>query len=277
MAPADIVDVNELNFEYDVLAYSQNIPVVVDFWAAWCRPCKQLSPMLENLANEAQGSFRLARVNVDGSPALALRYTIRTLPTIKAFSQGEPVGELVGMQTEQRLRDFLSRITPPSPLNLAMERAEGLYAMGHLEEAEDMFRALLEQNPDHPVCLLGMVRIDLRSGRTLDALNILRGFPPSRQYQSAELLLPYAELLVDLDFNKLPAESYLDVAFQNSLRLALRDNLPAALDGLLDVLRQDKRYLDGRARQAVLGILELMGGEDPLTRQYRSELASILF
>ena len=93
----------------------------------------------------------------------------------------------------------------------------------------------------------------------------------------AELLLPYAELLVDLDFNKLPLNTDLDAAFQNSLRLAIRDNLPAALDGLLEVLRQDKRYQKGRARQAVLGILELLHPEDPITRQYRSELASILF
>jgi len=82
---------------------------------------------------------------------------------------------------------------------------------------------------------------------------------------------------VDLDFNKLPLSTDLDAAFQNSLRLAIRDNLPAALDGLLEVLRQDKRYQKGRARQAVLGILELLHPEDPITRQYRSELASILF
>lgn len=277
MASADIVDVNEMNFEYDVLSYSQNVPVIVDFWAAWCRPCKQLSPMLELLANEAQGAFRLARLDVDQNPALALRYGVRTLPTVKAFSQGEPVAEFVGMQPEYRVREFLGRITPPSPFNLAVERAEGLYAMGNLAEAEKMFHFLLDQSPGNPNCLFGLACIQLRTGRLLDALNILRHFPASRLYPRAELLLPYAELLVDLDFNKLPLSTDLDAAFQNSLRLAIRDNLPAALDGLLDVLRQDKRYQKGRARQAVLGILELLHPEDPITRQYRSELASILF
>ena len=119
MASDNIVDVTEANFQYEVISYSENTPVVVDFWAEWCRPCKTLGPLLERLAHEAQGSFRLARVDVDANPNLALHYGVRSIPTVKAFSQGEVVGEFSGLQPEGRIREFLSRITPPSPLALS--------------------------------------------------------------------------------------------------------------------------------------------------------------
>jgi thioredoxin len=115
MTPSNfIVDVSEADFEYEVLSYSQNIPVVVEFWATWCQPCKQLGPMLERLTEEAQGSFRLARVDVDANPNLALRYGVRSVPTVKAISQGQVVGEFAGLQPETRVRDFLARLAPPS-------------------------------------------------------------------------------------------------------------------------------------------------------------------
>ncbi len=97
MTPSEfIVDVSESNFEYEVLSYSQNLPVVVDFWAEWCQPCKRLGPLLEQLTEEARGNFRLARVDVDANPNLALRYSVRSIPTVKAFSQGQVVLHLPG-------------------------------------------------------------------------------------------------------------------------------------------------------------------------------------
>ena len=114
MTPSDfIVDVTESDFEYEVLSYSQNVPVVVEFWATWCQPCKTLGPMLERLTEEASGVFRLARVDVDSSPNLALRYSVRSVPTVKAISQGQVVGEFAGLQPEVRVRDFLEKLSPP--------------------------------------------------------------------------------------------------------------------------------------------------------------------
>src|SRR5512138_2786220 len=121
-----IVDVTEHDFEYEVLSYSQNVPVVVEFWATWCQPCKTLSPMLERLTEEAGGSFRLARVDVDSNPNLALRYGVRSVPTVKAISQGQVVGEFAGLQPEARVRDFLARLAPPSEASLAIEKATSL-------------------------------------------------------------------------------------------------------------------------------------------------------
>jgi putative thioredoxin len=272
-----IIDVSEVDFDYEVISYSRNIPVIVDFWATWCRPCKVLSPLLEKLAVEAKGAFRLARVDVDQNPNLAMRYGIRSIPTLKAFSNGEVVNELVGAQPESRLRDFLNRITPPSLPTLSLEKADTLLNEHRWETAEGMYREFLEQSPENPAALLGLVKSLLAQGKTREALLILRQFPASRQYAQAELILPLAESMLAFQQGTLPDETDLDAAFRNSIRLATRGNFPAALDGLLEIIKEDKRYRNGIARQVFLGILEILGEEDPLTRQYRSELASILF
>lgn len=277
MTSDNIVDVSETDFEYEVISYSENIPVVVEFWATWCKPCKTLGPMLENLAREAQGSFRLARVDVDANPNLALHYTVRSIPTVKAFSQGEVVGEFSGLQPEERVREFLARITPPSPLALAMEKAHSLLQEHEWQEAEGLFDDLLNQNAQQPEALLGLATALLGQGYGREALDILRDFPASREYPRAQLLLPLAEAFDQSESGTLPQETDLDAAFANSVRLAARAKHPAALDGLLDIMRQDKHYRHDLARQVFLGILELLGDADPQSRAYRSELAATLF
>lgn len=277
MASDNIVDVTEANFQYEVLSYSENTPVVVDFWAEWCRPCKTLGPLLEKLAHEAQGSFRLARVDVDANPNLALHYGVRSIPTVKAFSQGEVVGEFSGLQPEERIREFLSRITPPSPLALALEKALSLLQDHQWAEAENLLRDLLDQAPQQPEAQLGLAMALLGQGYGTAALEILRNFPASREYARAQQLLPLAEALKNSEDGRLPDETDLDAAYAQAIRLAGRGNLPAALDGLLDILRQNKTYRQGAARQAVVALLELLGPNDPQSRAYRSELAAILF
>ncbi|MAT43421.1 MAG: hypothetical protein CL609_13875 [Anaerolineaceae bacterium] len=272
-----IIEVNETDFEYEVLSFSQNTPVVVDFWATWCRPCKTLSPLLENLAHEAMGAFRLAKVDVDENPNLAIQFGVRTVPTVKAISMMQVVGEFVGNQPEERVRAFLAKITPPSQYSLSIEKAESLLANQEWEKAEETFSELIEHHPNQPDLLLGLAKASLGLGDAFEALLILRNFPTSRQYARAEILLPYAESLAYFKKDQLPQEHDLDFAFQNAIRLASKGNLPSALDGLLDILRQEKRYRDGIAHKVVLSLLELLGEEDPLTRNYRTELATILF
>lgn len=272
-----IIDVNETDFEYEVLAYSQNTPVVVDFWATWCRPCKTLSPLLERIAYESMGSFRLAKVDVDDNPNLALQFGVRTVPTIKAFSGSEIVGEFVGNQPEERVRAFVANITPPSKDSLALEKANSLLSNHDWYEAEESFLELAEQYPDRPEILLGLAKAQLGQGNPFDPLLILRNFPSSKQYSAAERLFPYAEALGNLKQDNLPQEDDLDFAFTNSIRLASRNNIPAALDGLLEILRQNKRYRNGIAQKVILALFELLGEDDELTRTYRTELATILF
>jgi putative thioredoxin len=140
-----------------------------------------------------------------------------------------------------------------------------------------MYRQILQQYPDMPGSLLGLSKSLIGLNRGAEALDMLRHFPPSRQFAQAQTLLPLAEAQAANQRRALPDETDLDAAFSNSIRLAGRGNLAAAVDGMLEILRQNRQYRNGLARQVVLGLLELMGEEDPLTRQYRSELASILF
>jgi putative thioredoxin len=271
-----IVNVSEADFEYEVLAYSQQAPVVVDFWAEWCIPCRTLGPMLERLAQEGQGSFRLAKVNVDENPNLALRYGIHGIPAVKAFREGKMVAEFAGVQPEPRLREFL-RALAPSKSDLALEKGTSLLAMRQPQQAETTFRAVLKEFPDNTIAQLGLAKSLLLQGESQDSQQILKRFPASREYNISQALLPLALALSDLDQNRLKEEDPLDPAFNQALRLVKRGNLEAAMDGLLDILRENKRYGDGRARLILVALFELLGDGDPIARQYRAELATVLF
>lgn len=277
MRSDNIVNVSEADFEYEVLAYSQETPVVVDFWAEWCGPCKMLGPLLEKLAQEADGGFRLAKVNVDDNPNLAKRYNIRGIPAVKAFNDGRLVAEFTGMQPEPRVREFLKSLAP-SQGDLLEEKAFSLLAAGDLAGAEQSFRQALESDSVTPQLLLGLSRTLLLQGQAQEARYLLRDFPASKEYNAAQAMLPVAEGLIAAEsFDPFESENPLDAAYYQAMRLVRLGNPDAALDGLLDILRQDKRYSNGKARLAVLGLLEMLGNENPSAQSYRNELASVLF
>jgi putative thioredoxin len=272
-----IVDVSEADFEYEVLTYSQQIPVVVDFWAEWCVPCRTLSPLLERLTREAQGAFRLAKVNVDENPSLSLRYAVRSIPVVKAFRNGQMVTEFIGAQPEPRIREFLRSIAP-SKNDLALERGASLLGMRQPEKAEKAFRDVLAVTPGYPAALLGLSKSLILQGKISEAHTILTTFPSSREFSSAETLRPLTEALTRLDNGQIfETENPLDAAYYNALRLVKRGNLEAAMDGLLDILRENKKYRNGEARRIIVSLLELLGENDPITRQYRNELSLALF
>lgn len=277
MATDNKIDVNELNFEYEVIAYSRNIPVLVDFWAEWCKPCQALSPLLEKIVDEANGGLRLAKVNIDQNPNLALQFNVRSIPTVKAFIDGQVAGEFSGMQPESRLRDFIGRLTPPSPLDLDIEKGQGLLANHKWSDAESVLRKALEQQPESVSIQLGLAKALLAQDKPEEALALLKAIPSGREYNQAQLLLPYAESLLQFKQDLLPDDNNLDAVFRNSLRLAGQGKFPPALDGMLDILRADKRFRGGLVKQVILGILEIMGEDDPQTRSFRAELATVLF
>lgn len=277
MTLENIISVTESDFEFEVVAYSQNIPVVVDFWADWCRPCKTLTPLLEKLVDESNGAFRLAKVDVDANPNLALRCKVRTLPSVVAFSGGEVVGDFAGLQPELRIREFIGQIMPPSPANLLIEKGDSLLADNRVEDAEAAYKEAVAVDDQAPGALLGLMKIHLRRGDSATAYQLLRAFPAVREYNQAEQLLPLIRAIEDLKANQLPQESDLDAAFGNSIRLAIRGNLFAALDGLFDILRQDKHYRKERARTVALALLELVDPLGSQTLEYRKELTHILF
>lgn len=276
MASDNIIDVSEADFEYQVLAYSQHIPVVVDFWAEWCVPCRTLGPMLERLTLEAGGTFRLAKVNVDQNQNLSLRYNVRSIPAVKAFRDGKMVSEFVGMQPEPKLKEWL-RALAPSSTDLLLEKGLSLISEGEWVSSQEAFQEILKVNPDSAPAQFGLAKSKLAQGQVDEAQRILQSLPPSREFARAEALLPLTQALIRQQNGENNHDQPLEAAYQRALRLILRGNIPASLDGLLDILREDKYFRDGEVRQVILGLFELMGDENPVTRQYRQELASVLF
>ena len=272
-----IKSVTESDFEYEVLAYSQNTPVLVDFWAEWCKPCKILSPLLEKLADEGNGSFRLAKVDVDVNPNLVLRYSVRSIPTVVAFSQGSQISEFAGLQPEGRIREFINSVLPPSPASLMVQKGSSLLATGDLEDSRAAFDEALRISANYPGALLGLIKLDLLEGNAPAARVLFRNFPACKEYNEAERLLPLMKAMQDAVSDSLPQETDLDAAFKNSMLLATRGNILASLDGMMDILRQNKHFRRERGKEVVLGLLELLDPEGDLTRQYRKELTFILF
>lgn len=272
-----IIEVNETDFEYEVLNYSRQAPVIVDFWAEWCAPCRLLGPMLEKLAQEAQGAFRLAKVNVDHNPNLALRYGVRSIPAVKAFRDGKMIAEFVGVQPEGRIRELLRAIAP-SQSDLLLEKGGSLLLENQFVEAEHAYRQALALTPDSTAARLGLAKSLLFQGKGEEAKELLTDFPHSREFSQVQTLSTLANVLCELKEN-VPSENNhpLEAAFHHALRLFKRGNIEAALDGLLDILREDKHYREGEVKKVILAILELLGDERQMTRQYRNELASILF
>ncbi len=276
MASEYIKTVTESDFEYEVLAFSNQVPVIVDFWAEWCVPCKTLTPLLEKLTEDAQGTFRLAKINVDDNPKLALRYSVRSIPNVKAFRDGQVTSEFLGLQPESRVKEFIRNLAS-SKIDLLLEKGQSqLESMSWLE-AESSFRQFLQKSPNHPAGLLGLLKSSLMEGKFQESLQIIEDFPPSQEYTRKELLLPLLNALNSENLKLEMNADELNATYRNALRLISRGNLPAAMDGLIDIIRQDKHYRDDEARKVLLGLFEVLGDSHSLTQQYRRELAMVLF
>ncbi|MCO5184084.1 MAG: tetratricopeptide repeat protein [Anaerolineae bacterium] len=274
---SNIIDVDEGSFDEDVLQQSWDVPVVVDFWAPWCGPCRMLGPMLEQLANEPGASFILAKVNVDDNPNLSIQCGIRSIPAVKAYVRGQIAAEFTGMQPEPILRQFLSKIAPNEE-DFVLNEALSLMATHHWDEAEEAFRAILDEYPNDTRAALGLARVLLRRGNGEEAEEQLQRCRNGQELAQSELLQPLAGFLIQYaDGWDDDDPSLIEMQYRQAARLFARQNVEAALDGLIDVLRQDKRYRKGEVRKVILAIFELLGDDDELTRQYRQELAMVLF
>jgi len=276
MNSPNIIDVTEANFEYEVINFSHKIPVVVDFWAEWCVPCKMLDPILRKINDERGGDFRIARVNVDENQNLAIRYNVRGIPNVKAFRNGSFVSEFSGVQTETKIRQFLNDLIP-SPLDLNLDKANSLLAVENWSDSYKAFRQVLKDRPGHANALLGLSKTLLVQGRATEARDILNSFPVSPEFSSAERLKPLAKILTSYQEREVDLDDPTQATYQHALKLVTMGNLPAAMDGILDVLRKDKYYKGGEAKQVILSLFEILGPDNPTTREYQSELASILF
>jgi putative thioredoxin len=276
MGNANIIDVNEETFDFEVLNYSTHVPVVVDLWAPWCIPCRVQSELLAQLADEADGAFRLARINVDEQSRLAKRLKVNDLPGIKAFVDGRMVAEYIGVLSEKNTRLFLDRIMPKTG-GLLLAKGKSLILLGEYEEAEIALEQFIIESHGEPAGLLAYARALLFQGKARPALDILEHFPSSAESESASALkvLAKAYLLPELD--QFIFEDMRESAFRNALRMAKKGKVLIALDGLLGVLRKDKNHRSGKTKEIFLGLLELLSDDHPSTRQYRSDLSNALF
>ena len=267
--------VTEADFEYEVIAFSNQIPVIVDFWAEWCHPCKTLTPVLEKITEESNGSFRLAKLNVDDNPNLALRFNVRSIPNVKAFRDGQIVSEFLGLQPEARVREFVRNLAP-SQIDLLLEKGLSQVEALNWLEASKSFQQFLNKSPNHPAGLLGLLKTSLMLGDYTRVKKIINDFPPSTEYVQMQAIQPLFDALCNQETSN-EMDNSREAAFQNGLNLIRRGNLPAAMDGLIDILRLDKHYRDDEVRKVLLGLFEVLGYNHPLTRQYRKELAMVLF
>lgn len=236
-----------------------------------------LTPILEGIAADPAFDFILAKINVDDNPNIAMRYRVQGIPAVKAFVDGQVADEFVGALPEPRVRTFIQGLIP-NEADLAFRSASSYMATRHWSEAEEAFRELLDEYPNHPGASFNLAKALLAQAQGCEAQSLLEENLNSPQMLQAERLLPLARYLCRIE----TAEDTFDVEpieaqYHRAAYLLRQGNLEAAMDGLLEVLRQDKRYRKGEPKDVLLALFELLGEGDPLTQTYRRELATLLF
>lgn len=278
-----VFDTNDANFEADVLTRSQQTPVLVDFWAPWCGPCRTLGPLLDRLATEEGGRFVVAKVNVDENPGLARAFRIQSIPRMVGFRDGQMVVDQVGALPERELRMLLARLLPSHGEELARQGEQSL-AAGDPAAAEQLFRESLEIEPRCGLALIGLARLEEQRGELDSAMRLLEQVPPGALSATADKLAAEIrvrqagggdEAALQAKVTANPAD--LDARLLLGRSLAARGAYEDSLRELLEVVRRDRNFRDGEARKAMLDLFELIGPRTDIVERYRGELAKLLF
>jgi putative thioredoxin len=288
---ADVIkDTSTANFVKDVIEASRSVPVLVDFWAAWCGPCKQLTPILEKVVRSYNGKVRLVKLNVDEHPAVAGQLRIQSLPTVYAFRDGRPLDGFMGAQPESAVRAFIDRLLgEDSKAELAgtLEAAEQALAAGDVGLAAQIYAELLQGDPENPDALAGLAKTYIKSGDLDRAQQTLELVPAAKRTSgplagvAAALELArkagssgsIADLEKKVAANPADHQSRLDLA----LALAAQGDKARAVEQLLELFRRDRNWNDQAARKQLLQLFEAWGPKDPHTIEGRRKLSSLMF
>jgi putative thioredoxin len=295
--PADLIkDSDQTKFARDVLETSRTVPVIVDFWATWCGPCKTLQPMLEKVVTEAKGAVKLVKIDIDKNQMLAQQLRIQSIPAVYAFFGGRPVDGFMGAVPESQVREFVNRLVQASggagadgadDLNAALEHAKQAMADGDFQLAEQIYNEVLEVAPDTLPAMAGLARAFAQQGQLDQAKAILARVAP-KDRTNAEIVAVQAQL--DLaeqakaagPIGELKAKAAADPRdFPARLDLAMAywagGQKQEAIDELLAMIKLDRTWNEAAARQQLLKFFEALGFTDPLAVAGRKRLSTILF
>ena len=283
-----IFEANAQNFAQVVIQNSHQIPVLVDFWADWCQPCKSLMPVLAKLADEYQGAFILVKVNTDQNQELAMQFGVRSLPTVKLFKGGQPVDEFMGALPEAEVRKFINkhRTRQTEPYR---QQALAMHQAGEVEAAIDLMKQVIQHEPDFHEATLELADMLLQQGSADDAEALLASVPDQPDF-AAQL----KQLQADIMMARLQAQASGEDTSELEQKLADNpDDLETMLNlarvrvgngdtegGLelyLAVMRKDASFGDAAGKQGLLDTFELLGSGNPLVKKYRTKMFSLLY
>lgn len=281
-----VFEVTQHNFAAVVVENSQRVPVLVDFWADWCQPCKTLTPLLTKLAQEYRGAVVLAKINADAEQALTGHFQVRSLPTVMVVWQGQIVDQLVGVQPEAVYREAISRFQVQPVEDPVLEQVEALWQRGRHQQALHLLRETLSQEPDSLELKVALAEKLLQLDRGDEVRTLLESLPAEerdRQPVSGLLVrLRFADLVqgapelaelvarVRADPDDHPARQQL------AARYALAGSHEAALEQFMDLMIRVPQFEDGAGRKGLLAIFEMLGNEHPLVTTYRRRMFSLL-
>ena len=289
-----VTEVVTENFMSDVIEKSKEKPVIVDFWAPWCEPCKQLTPIIEKLVNEKNGNVILAKMNIDESPEVAQQLKIQSIPAVMAFSDGQPVDGFIGVQPEKNISDFINKI---SALNKSSSSEENLEAgrkyieKNNFEEASIILTEVLKIEPDNISAKSLLARCLLRNNQINEAIEIINNLP-----NEAEKNQDYISVRSEIEIQKNVIENPIVEGQEEVLKEKLKANPgnhqirlelailltssgehETAINELLQIVEADPKWDDGKARKQLIEIFNILGSQNDLVIEGRKKLSSMIF